>query len=681
MSDSTESGDTPASAEPLAPQPSALAFRDWHFSVDQEGIGWAIFDREGQSANALGTRPLEELGKIVDWAEEGARRRTMSGLVILSGKDKGFIVGADINEFDGFETEAQVIDRLRHVLALFDRIERLAIPVVAGIHGVCVGGGLELVLACHYRIATRDEGTRVGFPEVKLGIFPGWHGTARSIRQAGPIAAMQAMLTGSMISASRARAMGLIDELVASRSALRWAARKAVLRKRKAKPAGLTKSLLTRWPARALLAKKMRDETKKKAREAHYPAPFRLIDLFELHGGDLEALKAAETRYFAPLLISEQSRNLRRVFKLSELLKSQAPKDTGWKPVRVHVIGAGTMGADIAGWCVASGMEVTLQDLSPEVIDKGIKAQSKLFSRKFKTKAQKAAARARLIADPQGVGAGHADVIIEAIVERLDIKQKLFADLEGKIKPGAILATNTSSLEIEAIAAPLKDPGRLIGLHFFNPVALMPLVEVVRGAGSREEDVKKGATFVTAIGKFPIITKSVPGFLVNRILVPYMMSAMARLEKGEEKEKIDEAARTFGMPMGPIELADTVGLDVCAHVGRTFGLTPDGSLLQRLVESKKLGKKTGEGFYVWKDGKPDKGDKAYPATELERLGRELVEPLIQESERVRDEHIVESADLVDAGVIFGTGFAPFRGGPLHFKASEQKQNAALAAAE
>jgi len=665
MAHDSDAGDTGDARE------GKLAFHDWHFSVDQEGIGWAIFDREGQSANALGTRPLQELGEIVDWAEEGARRRTMCGLVILSGKEKGFIVGADINEFDGFETEAQVIDRLRLVLALFDRIERLPIPVVAGIHGVCVGGGFELVLACHYRIATRDEGTRVGFPEVKLGIFPGWHGTARSIRQAGPLAAMQAMLTGSMIGATRARAMGFIDELVASRGALRWAARKAVLKKRKSKPAGLAKQLLTRWPARALLAKKMRDEAKKKAREAHYPAPFRLIDLFEQHGGDIEALKAAETRYFAPLLISEQSRNLRRVFKLSETLKAQAPKGLGWKPRRVHVIGAGTMGADIAGWCVASGMEVTLQDISPDVIEKGIKAQGKLFARKFKTKAQRAAAKARLIADPTGAGASRADVIIEAIVERLDVKQKLFSDLEGKIKPGAVLATNTSSLEIEAIAAPLKDPGRLIGIHFFNPVAQMPLVEVVRGAQSHEEDVSKGAAFITAIGKFPLVAKSVPGFLVNRILAPYMMQAMARLEKGEEKEKIDEAARTFGMPMGPIELADAVGLDVCAHVGRILGLSPEGSLLQRLVEAKKLGKKTGEGFYVWKDGRAEKAEKSYAAADLEKLGRELVEPIIAESQRALDEGVVASADLVDAGVIFGTGFAPFRGGPLHFKAGEQ----------
>jgi len=326
-------------------------------------------------------------------------------------------------------------------------------------------------------------------------------------------------------------------------------------------------------------------------------------------------------------------------------------------------------------------MEVTLQDLSPEVIEKGIKAQAKLFSRKFKTKAQKAAAKARLIADPTGQGAVHADVIIEAIVEKLEIKQKLFTELENKIKPGAILATNTSSLEIEAIAAPLRDPGRLIGIHFFNPVALMPLVEVVRGAQSRDEEVKKGAAFITAIGKFPLVAKSVPGFLVNRILAPYMMQAMARLEKGEEKEKIDEAARVFGMPMGPMELADTVGLDVCAHVGRILGISPEGSLLQRLVDAKKLGKKTGEGFYVWKDGKLEKDEKNYAAADLDRLGRELVEPIIIEAERALADGVVESADLVDAGVIFGTGFAPFRGGPLHFKASEATVNAALAAAE
>ncbi|MEQ1710103.1 MAG: 3-hydroxyacyl-CoA dehydrogenase NAD-binding domain-containing protein, partial [Hyphomicrobium sp.] len=492
------------------------------------------------------------------------------------------------------------------------------------------------------------------------------------IRQAGPVSAMQAMLTGSMIRASAARAMGLIDELVASPGALRWAARKAVLQNRKSKPAPASKALLGRWPARSFLAGRMRDETKKKAREAHYPAPFRLIDLFEADGGDLDAMKAHETRAFAPLMVSETSKNLRRVFRLSELLKGQAPKGLGWKPTRVHVIGAGTMGADIAGVCVAAGMEVTLQDISKEQLEKGIKAQSKLFSRKFRTKAGRDAAKARLIADSDGQGVARADVVIEAIVERLDIKQKLFAELEAKMKPGAVMATNTSSLKLADISAPLKDPGRLIGLHFFSPVPQMPLVEVVRGATTREDEVKKGAAFVTAIDKFPLITKDVPGFLVNKVLTPYMFAAMARLEKGEDKEKIDEAARAFGMPMGPIELADNVGLDVCAHVAKILGSGSEGSRLDRLVASGRLGKKTGEGFYVWKDGKPEKSNAEFSKAEIEKLGRELVQPLIDESQKSLDEGVVENADLVDAGMIFGTGFAPFRGGPLHYAKTHGK---------
>jgi len=339
----------------------------------------------------------------------------------------------------------------------------------------------------------------------------------------------------------------------------------------------------------------------------------------------------------------------------------------------VHVIGAGTMGADIAGVCVASGMEVTLQDLSAEQLAKGIAAQGKLFAKRFKTKATRDAAKARLIADAEGRGIARADVIIEAIVEKLEVKQKLFADLESKIKPGAVMATNTSSLMIEDIAQPLQDPGRLVGIHFFSPVPQMPLVEVVRGKQTREEDVQKAAAFVTAIGKFPLVAKSVPGFLVNRLLAPYMMAAMARLEKGEEKEKIDEAARAFGMPMGPIELADNVGLDVCAHVGKILGLSPEGSRLDQLVASGRLGKKTGEGFYKWKDGRPEKGEKTYDKRELEQLGKDLVEPLINEAQRALDERVVETADLVDAGVIFGTGFAPFRGGPLHYRATHSAE--------
>jgi 3-hydroxyacyl-CoA dehydrogenase/enoyl-CoA hydratase/3-hydroxybutyryl-CoA epimerase len=661
----------------MALDPASL--KDWRYNVDRESIAWATFDREGSSANALGRRPLEEFGAIIEEAESAARTGAIKGLVIISGKPKGFIVGADINEFEELRSEAEVIAQVGMVNAMLDRLEKLPVTVVAAVHGVCVGGGLELILACHYRIATRDPSTKIGFPEVKLGIFPGFNGTARSIRQAGPMSAMSIMLSGSFLSASAAKGMNLVDELVAGPDSLHWAARKAVLQKRKSKPAGFAKAALGKWPARLALVRKMRTEVAKKAREDHYPAPYRLIDLFEKHGGDLDAMKRAEPTAFAPMLMSPQSKSLRRVFKLSEALKAQAPKKLQWKPTHIHVIGAGTMGADIAGVCVAAGMEVTLQDISADQIEKGIKAQGKLFAKKFKTKATRDAAKARLIADPEGKGIGRADVIIEAIVEKLDIKQKLFADLEAKAKPGAVLATNTSSLKLADISQPMTNPARLVGLHFFSPVAMMPLVEVVKGDTTSGSEVDKGAAFVTAIGKFPLITKDVPGFLVNKVLTPYMFAAMARLEKGEDKEKIDEAVRAFGMPMGPIELADSVGLDICAHVARILGHDPGGSRLDALVKAGKLGKKTGEGFYKWVDSKPQKGKNDWSKAELEKLGRELVDPIITEAQKSLDDGVVASSDLVDAGMIFGTGFAPFRGGPLYFKSGEDAKSAKAAA--
>lgn len=666
--------------------PALSELKDWRYRVDEQGIAWAVFDREGESQNALGRRPLEELGAIVEAVEKGAQNNTIRGLGILSGKEKGFIVGADVREFDQLRSEADVVGAIRPVLNMLDRLEAMPIPVVCGIHGFCLGGGLELALACHWRIATRDDATRLGFPEVRLGLFPGFNGTWRSIRQAGPLSAMQIMLTGSMIRASAARGMGLVDEFASSPEALPWVVRKAIERKRRARPAAYWKTALRMWPLRNLIVSKMRGETSKKVRPEHYPAPFRLIDLFERTGGNLKAMKAEETAAFAPLMVGETSRNLRRVFRLSEMMKAQAPKELDFKPLRVHVIGAGVMGADIAGWCVASGMEVSLQDISEAQIAKGIEAQGKLFGRRFRTKALRDAAKARLLADPQGRNIGRADIVIEAIKEDLTLKQNLFKEIEGKLKPGAVMATNTSSIMIEDIADALADPGRLVGVHFFNPVAQMPLVEVIRGEASREQELRKACAFVTAIDKFPLIVKSCPGFLVNRVLAPYMMAAMTRLEQGEAPEHLDEAARQFGMPMGPIELADTVGLDICAHVGKILGYPSEGSGLAKLVSEGKLGKKSGQGFYTWKEGKPVKAEKPYNRAELEALGRELVEPLIAESERCRDEGIVASADLVDAGVIFGTGFAPFRGGPLHYRASlgsrpDQSNPAARAAAE
>lgn len=644
--------------------------KDWRFDIDFEALAWAIFDREGESANTLGRRATEELAAIVAHVEEKARSGDVRGLIFMSAKQSSFISGADIREFDEFASEADVASAIEQVTALFDQIEGLEIPVVAAIHGFCLGGGLELAMACSYRIADREDGTRIGLPEVKLGIFPGLNGTVRSIRLAGPVNAMQTMLTGRMLRPAAAKSMGFVDQLVNSHLNLRWAARKAVLQKRKSKGASIVQRTMRSSAARKYLAKQMRAKTSEKVREDHYPAPFALIDLFEKFGGDEKRMKVAETRAFAPLMVSDTARNLRRVFRLSELMKDQAPKDT-FKARRAHVIGAGTMGADIAAWCVVSGLEVSLQDLSEEALDEAKARAKKLFKRRLRKPQAVDAAMARLILDPQGEHVARADVVIEAIVERLDAKQGLFKGLEPRLKPGAILASNTSSLPIEDIAKPLDDPGRLIGLHFFNPVPQLPLVEVVKSPESRDEEVAKGCAFVTAISKFPLVTKSTPGFLVNRVLAPYMHSAMARYEAGDERDRIDQAARKFGMPMGPLELADQVGLDVCMHVAEILGLENggDSSKVARMVADGKLGKKSGEGFYTWEDGKPQNDDAEFDESELAKLGEELVAPLIDECETCLAEHVVESSDLVDAGVIFGTGFAPFRGGPLHYRAS------------
>jgi 3-hydroxyacyl-CoA dehydrogenase/enoyl-CoA hydratase/3-hydroxybutyryl-CoA epimerase len=654
--------------------------QDWRFAIDFEGIAWAVIDRKGESMNSLGRRPIEELGEIVKAVEAAATSGEAKGLVLMSAKERSFIAGADIREFEGFDTEAKIKEVVRQTLELFDRVERLPVPVIAAIHGYCLGGGLELALACSYRIADREEGTRLGFPEVKLGIFPGLNGTVRSIQLAGPMDAMTAMLTGRMLRPTAAKAIGLVDQLVPTHHNLRWAARKAVLQKRRSKGAPWWKRLMLKQPVRGMLAKQMRAKTAAKVREEHYPAPFRLIELFEHYGDDPISMRIAETEMFTPLMASEASRNLRRVFKLSEMLKDEAPKD-GFKPLRVHVIGAGTMGGDIAAWCVVSGMQASLQDVDEAQIAKALARAKGLFKRNLRSPLAIDAAIARLIADPKGKHVKHADVVIEAIVERLDVKQKLFQALEKEVKPGAVLATNTSSLRLEDIAKPLADPGRLVGIHFFNPVAQLPLVEVVRGEGTREVEIRKACAFVTAINKLPLIVKSCSGFLVNRVLAPYMMEAVRRYQQGEPREKIDQAAMKFGMPMGPLELMDMVGLDIANHVGEELNLAPKtDNLLTSLVKQGKLGKKTGEGFYVWEQGKPKREDAHYDDAELERLGRELVKPMLDEAERALADNIVASADHVDAGVVFGTGFAPFRGGPLNYRRTQEHATAAKAAA-
>ncbi len=646
-------------------QPQMPAATNWRFEVDFESIGWLTIDTPKSPVNTLSRLSITELETILLRVEDLIASGEVVGLVIQSGKDSGFIAGADVTEFDSMSDPAVLPEALKRAHAVMDRIERMKAPVIAAIHGFCLGGGLELALACGYRIAVNDDKTRLGFPEVNLGIFPGFGGTGRSIRQAGPVPAMQAMLTGRMIRAGAARGMGLVDKLVRHRDMLHWEARKAVLQKRKSSPAPFIQRVMAWGPLRAQVVAKMRAETRKKARPEHYPAPYALIDLFEKHGDNWRAMVDGEAAGFVPLMASDAARNLRRVFFLSESLKKQGLRGKE-KPVfaRVHVIGAGVMGGDIAAWCALRGLGVTLQDLDMERITPALERAQSLFKKRLRGRTEVASAVARLEADPAGKGIARADVIIEAVVENLDIKKKLFTDLEAKAKPDAILATNTSSIELERIAAALKDPSRLIGLHFFNPVAQLPLVEVIRSGYNVDADAAMGASFALAIGKSPVLVRSAPGFLVNRVLMPYMLGAVERVEKGESKELLDAAAVAFGMPMGPIELMDTVGLDVGQSVARELGQSlPDNSRFASLVAQKKLGRKTGEGFYKWVDGKAQKGETPAHA-DLAGLGRELVKPMVDMTEVVVGESVVASADLADIGVILGTGFAPFLGGPI-----------------
>ena len=648
------------------PQPQMPPMTNWRFEVDFERIGWLTIDTPNAPVNTLSRLAITELETALLRVEDLIASGEVIGLVIQSGKDSGFIAGADVSEFDAMSDPAVLPEALKRAHAVMDRLETMKAPVVAAIHGFALGGGLELALACHYRIAVNDDKTRVGFPEVNLGIFPGFGGTGRSIRQAGPVAAMQAMLTGRMIKASAARGMGLVDKLVRHRDTLHWEARKAVLQKRTSTPAPLAQRLMAWGPLRAQVVKKMRAEAGRKARPEHMPAPFALIDLFEAHGDDWRAMVAGEAGKFVPLMATDTARNLRRVFFLSEALKKQGLRGKE-KPqfARVHVIGAGVMGGDIAAWCALRGMGVTLQDLDMERIAPALERAKKLFRKRLKGRTEVNSALARLEGDPAGKGLARADVIIEAVVEKLEVKQQIFAEVEAKAKPDAILATNTSSIELERIAGVLKNPARLIGLHFFNPVAQLPLVEVIRSTFNSDRDAALGASFALAIGKSPVLVKSAPGFLVNRVLMPYMLGAVERVERGESKELLDAAAVAFGMPMGPIELMDTVGLDVGQSVATELGHTvPADSRFGRLVADRKLGRKSGEGFYKWVDGKPQKGETPQHA-DLAGLGRELVKPLVDMTGVVVNEGVVASADLADIGVIFGTGFAPFLGGPMN----------------
>ncbi len=657
----------------LGPKPDANGpYKNFRLTRDEDGVAWLLFDRADAGANTLSGDLIEELDKVL--AElEGARP---TGLVVRSAKTSGFIAGADVNEFRGVTDANAVETQIGRAHAVIDRMEALRVPTVAVIHGFCLGGGLEVALACQMRIAI--DNARFGFPEVMLGLHPGLGGTVRFTHLVNPMQAMTLMLTGKTIDARKAKSLGLVDAVTQERH-VRGAVKDAVAGRLKRARPGLLNTVLNLGPVRGLLASRMRAEAAKAAPEVHYPAPYALIDLWEKHGGDKPAMLNAEKVSFARLMVTPTAQNLIRVFFLREQMKKLA--GTGNKIRHVHVIGAGAMGGDIAAWCAGQDMRVTLADMKAEPIAGAVKRASELFGKILRKKTDVRDALDRLMPDMQAEGVRNADLIIEAVPEKLALKQKVYAGLEPVMKPGAILATNTSSIPLQDLRTTLQKPERLLGLHFFNPVSRLQLVEVVSHDGTDAQLLKKALAFVGAIDRLPLPVKSSPGFLVNRALTPYMLEAMVMLDEKVDKSVIDAAARKFGMPMGPIELADQVGLDICLDVGdmlrSKFGdqLPPTPAWLREKVAKGELGRKTGKGFYIWKDGKADttssQPSTAEPSAEM--IDR-LMLPMSNVCVAALREGIVDNADVVDGAVIFGTGYAPFRGGPLNYARTRGVEN-------
>ena len=637
--------------------------RNWTLERDAEGVAWLTFDKPGSSANVLSGSVLLELDGVLAALEKESPR----ALVVLSAKKSGFIAGADIREFTGI-TDADsgylLIHRGQQVL---NRLAALPCPSVAAIHGFALGGGLELALACRYRIAVDDERLSLGLPEVQLGIHPGFGGTVRSVQLAGVRAAMELMLTGKPVRADKALRLGLVDALT-TEGELREAARALVLRSPPPRRAPLLEQLLSSAPLRPLVRRSLIAQVARRAPRDHYPAPYAIIELWARHGAQGAAAYEAEARSIAHLFTTSTSRNLVRVFLLQDRLKGAGGKSP-LEIRHVHVVGAGVMGGDIAAWSALRGFTVTLQDRASEFIEPAIKRAAELFDKRLRDPARNAAARARLRADVAGDGVPQADVVIEAIFENLEAKRELYARLEPRMKPAALLATNTSSIMLEPLADRLARPERLVGLHFFNPVAQMPLIEIVHADDTETSAVQAATAFARRLDKLPVPCRSAPGFMVNRVLTPYLNEAMYAADEGVPLALIDRTAVRFGMPMGPIELADVVGLDVAAHVGeiiaRELGRPlPRLPRLAALLAAKKLGRKSGAGFYLWQDGKAVKSDGGGPVPE--DLEDRLILVLVNECVACLRERVVEDADLADAAVIFGTGFAPFRGGPLAY---------------
>jgi len=665
----------------------------------ESGVAFLIFDLKNEKVNILSSKVMTELNS---WLDELHTRTDIKALVIMSAKEDNFIAGADIAEIKDVRDPKEGAEKARVGQRIFQKINDLPFPVIAAIQGTCVGGGLELALACHFRIARNHLKTKIGLPEVKLGILPGFGGTQRLPRLVGIQRSLRLILTGRLIDARWAGRMGIVDKVLPPDypfSFMKAAAeefglnmqqnflRGAYLQKRNAKRLHAI-FLESNRLGRKFVFDQARKQTLKSTR-GQYPAPLKALEAVE-RGVEVSLPEGLEieAQLLGELIASDASKNLIAVYYLNEALK----KDTGVENAKIQpreikqvgLLGAGIMGGGIAQLMASHELPVRMKDIKPEFVDAGLRKAEQIFLEAVEKNKLKRRDMNRMMSLISGTtdysGFGPIDFIIEAVVENMEIKKQVFSEIEAKVKDTAILASNTSSLSITEMASAIRKPERVIGFHFFNPVHRMPLVEVIRGEKTSDETTVTAVTFAKRLGKTPIVVKNSPGFLVNRILGPYINEAALMLEEGAKMEDIDRAMVDFGMPMGPLNLLDEVGIDVGYKVAKilaeAFGerVTPS-KVIECLYEDKRLGKKSGKGFYIY-EGRNKQVDPAVyglfkhlvkpkPLSRPEMQDR-LVFIMLREAVLCVEEKIVRRPRDVDAGMIFGTGFPPFRGGLLKY---------------
>ena len=655
---------------------------------DADGIAWVVFDDPDAKVNVLGTGTVTQLDRILD----RLLIQKPKAVIFISGKPGIFIAGADIKELERIRDASHGEQLSREGHRIFAKIERLGVPSVAAIDGACLGGGCELALACRYRVATDNPKTQIGLPETQLGIIPGWGGSQRLQRLIGLRAALDIVCAGKSVSADKARRIGLVDAAVPG-VVLRETAMRLALGQRRAPRKSVR--FQNMWPMRPIACRFARKAVLEKTK-GQYPAPLRAIDAMEegLAGSFDEGLEI-EAGVFGEVCVTPQCKNLIRLFFLREKYAKltfdvdRAERTGGisarmmTSPVqKVGVLGAGVMGAGIAQWCSARGLTVRLKDIKPEFVAAGVKRIWDVYREGLKRRkvseldAQHGFARVHPTTDYSGFG--DCDIVVEAVLEKIEVKRQAFNELADRLRNDCIIASNTSAIPIDELAEASGRPKRFVGIHFFNPVHKMPLVEIVRGTKTAPEVIAAAVEFAKQLKKIPVIVKGSPGFLVNRLLMPYLNEAGVLLGQNVSLESIDEAMLDFGMPMGPLRLIDEVGIDVAYDVARELAEAfkdrmSVAPILRQMHEKGLKGRKGGEGFYVYKK-KPERVNRrvlrtVVPKPESKRepppardIQRRLLGVMIQEAKLCLSEGVVATEDDIDVGLIFGTGFPPFRGG-------------------